>query len=274
MGLDLDAIRKKLNKMSGNRVNKIKFVDGKQRKLRIIAFPDNDGQPFKERLAYDIGKNWGLLALSQYGENDPIKELTDSLRDRTGKDEAQAKEDWKLAKKLFAKIKHHAIVIDRDDEAAGPQIWQFTQSVAKRLYQIFLDEDYGDISDIHEGFDLKVTRTKEDNGFRSYTIDPRPRPAPLHKDADTIEKWTEATGTIDIDRLFKKKTYEELDQMLQAFLNGDDEQEAGSTGTERGGKSESSGSTDAEAASGDVGADESARYEDLDKAFEALEQED
>ena len=273
MGLDLDAIRKKLNKMSGNRINKIKFVDGKQRKLRIIAFPDNDGQPFKERMAYDIGKNWGILALSQYGEPDPIKELTDSLRDRTDKPEAQAKEDWNLAKKLFGKIKHHAIVIDREDEAAGPQIWQFTQSVAKRLYQILLDEDYGDITDISEGFDLKVTRTKEDNGFRKYTIDPRPKVSVLHKDADTVEKWMEAIGTIDIDSLFKKKTYAELDQMLQAYLNGDDEQEAGGTGTERGGKSESA-SEDTETESSDVDVNEGKTFENLDDAFAALEEED
>ena len=42
MGLNLDAIRARLNQMSGNRTKRIKIVDDKQYRFRIIAFPDND----------------------------------------------------------------------------------------------------------------------------------------------------------------------------------------------------------------------------------------
>ncbi len=275
MGLDLDAIRKKLAGLSGgNRPKKIKFEDGKQRVLRIVAFPDNDGQPFKERYVYSIGKEWNLLAPFQFGKDDPIKALTDKLRSREGKSESQASEDWNLAKQLLAKMKHHAIVIDRDDEAAGPILWPFSQSVAKRLYEIMLDEDYGDITDLEQGFDLKVKRVKEDNGFRAYKIDPRPKQTPLSKDGDQAAKWLDNLPT-DIDGLYKEKSSDELDAILTKYLNGDEEADgaSGSTGTERGGSSKSSSSSAETAAAGDDSVS-GQTFEDLDSAFDDLMTED
>ena len=47
---------------------------------RILSFPDNDGQPFKERwFYYNIGNNPGLLAPHQFGKPDPIQELINKL---------------------------------------------------------------------------------------------------------------------------------------------------------------------------------------------------
>lgn len=270
MGLDLDAIRRKLAGMSGGgRPKKIKFEDGKQRVLRVIAFPNNDGQPFKERYVYSIGKEWNLLAPFQFGKDDPIKALTDKLRNREGKSEAQAKEDWNLAKQLLASLKTHAIVVDRDDEDAGPILWPFGKTVAKRLYEIMLDEDFGDITDIEQGFDLKVKRVKEDNGFRAYKIDPRPRQSPLHKDPDVVEKWMDALPE-DVDSLYKEKSFDELDKILTAYLNGDEEADgsSGSDGTERGGSSSSS--EESTPSSGGDDAESGQTFEDLDDAFNDL----
>jgi len=260
MALDLDAIRKKLSAMSGNRVKRLKIVDDKLFKLRIIAFPDNDGQPFKERLVYSIGREWNLLAPYQFDKPDPIKELTDKLRDRIGKSEEQAKEDWLMAKELFARVKHHAIVIDRANEAEGPMIWTFSRNVAKRLYGIMLDEEYGDITDPETGTDLKVRRTKSDNGFREYTIDPARRESALGTD-DQVNEWMDNLPTID--GLYKEKSYEELDQILLKYMAGDDGETTDDTftTTERGGKPEESGSsTD----------DTEQSFGDLDEAFKKL----
>jgi hypothetical protein len=263
MGLNLDAIRARLNQMSGNRTKRIKIVDDKQYRFRIIAFPDNDGQPFKERLVYSIGREWNLLAPGQFGRPDPIKDLTDQLRSRDGKSEVQAQEDWQLAKGLFPKVKHHAIVIDRDNEDAGPQIWTFTQSVAKRLYNIFLDEEYGDITDIDRGTDIKVKRTKADNGFREYAIDPARRDSPLHRDADVVDKWT--SNPPDIDSMYKEKSFDELESILRAFLEGDDADTGSSMGIERGGNTTSS-STQEETSSSEA----TTSFDDIDDAFSEL----
>jgi hypothetical protein len=265
MALDLNAIRKKLAGMTGNRAKRLKIVDDKTFKLRIIAFPDNDGQPFKERLVYSIGREWNLLAPSQFGKPDPIKELIDQLRNREGKSEEQAREDWSLAKQLFAKVKHHAVVIDRDNEDQGPVIWSFTQSVAKRLYGLMLDEDYGDITDPLSGFDLKVRRIKGDNGFREYTIDARPNKRPLSVDDNKASQWMDNLPSID--GLYVEKSYAELESVLSKFLNGDDTDSASfdtSIGTERRGRSTDSSSEPSKATSS------TETYKDLDAAFDAL----
>lgn len=213
---------------------------------------------------YSIGREWNLLAPSQFGRPDPIKDLTDQLRSREGKSEAQAQEDWQLAKSLFPSVKHHAIVIDRDNEDAGPQIWTFTQSVAKRLYNIFLDEEYGDITDVDRGTDIKVKRTKADNGFREYAIDPARRDSPLHRDADVVEKWM--SNPPDVDSLYKEKSFDELESILRAFLEGDDADTGSSMGTERGGSDSSSESSD--------DSTEATSFDDIDDAFSELMSDD
>lgn len=268
MGLDLDAIRKKLASMKSGRAKRLKIVDDKVFNLRIISFPDNDGQPFKERAIYEIGKEWNLLAPSQFDKPDPIKEFTDQLRSRDGKSEDQAKEDWELAKKLFAKVKTHAIVVDRDNEAQGPIIWTFTSAVSQRLYEILLNEDYGDITDVKAGYDLRVSRTTEKNGFKKYTIDPRPKVSPLHKDADKAKEWLDALPSVD--GLYKEKSYKELEDILKKFVEsgGDDEGAKGKKDDEDDEVQETTrgGSKKEEASSAD--------FSNLDEAFDELERND
>ena len=52
MAIDLDAIRKKLNQLSGNNSKRNSMwrpQEGEDHTVRILAFSDNDGQPYKER---------------------------------------------------------------------------------------------------------------------------------------------------------------------------------------------------------------------------------
>ena len=49
MALDFDAIRRKLDKLSGNNTSRNvmwKPEEGQEYKVRLLSFPDNDGQPF------------------------------------------------------------------------------------------------------------------------------------------------------------------------------------------------------------------------------------
>ena len=83
MAIDFDAIRRKLNQLSGANNKRRAFwrpPEGETVTVRIIAFPDNDGNPFKERwFYYNIGTNPGLLSPYQFGKPDPINELIQKL---------------------------------------------------------------------------------------------------------------------------------------------------------------------------------------------------
>ena len=100
MAIDFDAIRKKLGQLSGqNKKSTIMWrpEEGKDYNVRLIAMPNNDGQPFKDRwYYYGIGgdKAAAILAPYQFGKRDPIQELINKLRE----DNSDASRE--LAKKL------------------------------------------------------------------------------------------------------------------------------------------------------------------------------
>ena len=158
MGIDINAIRKKLAQISGknNRTNVMwRPQEGEETTIRILAFPNNDGQPFKELyFYYNIGNNPGLLAPYQYQKPDPIQELISKLR------EDGSKESYEMAKKLYPKMRVYAAVVVRGEEDKGVQLWGFGKLVYQKLLGIMLDEDYGDITDPKSGRDIKVVCSK------------------------------------------------------------------------------------------------------------------
>ena len=158
MAIDLDAIRRKLNQLSGQNSKKNimwRPTEGEEHTVRLLSFQDNDGQPFQERwFYYNIGNNPGLLAPYQFNKPDPIQELINKLRDDG------SKESYELAKKLYPKMRSYAPVIVRGEEDKGVRLWSFGKMVYQSLLNIMLDEDYGDITDPLEGRDVKVVCTK------------------------------------------------------------------------------------------------------------------
>ena len=79
MAIDFDAIRKKLNQLSGTNSRRDTMwrpQEGEETTIRLLSFSDNDGQPFKELMFYyNIPGQRGLLAPSQFGKRDPVQEL-------------------------------------------------------------------------------------------------------------------------------------------------------------------------------------------------------
>ena len=158
MAIDLAAIRKKLNQLSGQN-NKRNITwrpeEGEETTIRLLSFPDNEGQPFKERMFYyNIGNNPGLLAPYQFGKPDPIQELINKLRDEG------SKESYELAKKLYPKMRCYAPVIVRGEEDKGVRIWAFGKMIYQNILNFMLDEDYGDITDPHEGRAVSYTHLR------------------------------------------------------------------------------------------------------------------
>jgi hypothetical protein len=230
MAINFDAIRKKLNKLSGqNSKRDIMWrpTEGEEATVRLLSFPDNDGQPFKERwFYYNIGDNPGLLAPYQFNRPDPIQELINKLRDD------ENKESYELAKKLYPKMRAYAAVIVRGEEDKGVRLWAFGKQVYQSLLNIMLDEDYGDITDPKSGRDVKVTCSKA-NGktYASTDVMPRGKSAPLSESADKAKQWLSSIPSLD--ELFTEKSYEELEKIVNDWLNGD-ASTASDTGTTRG----------------------------------------
>ena len=173
MAIDFDAIRKKLGQLSGgNSKRRVMWrpPQDETTTVRLIAFTDNNGNPFKERyFYYNIGNNPGLLAPYQFGKPDPINELIQKFKSEG------SKEGYEMAKKLYPKMRCYAAVIVRGEEDQGVRLWAFGKQVYQNLLNIMLDPDYGDITDTVDGYDIKVTVSKQ-AGMKWTTTDVMPRP--------------------------------------------------------------------------------------------------
>ena len=272
MALDLDAIRRKLNQLSGNSSKRNVMwrpQEGEESTVRLLSFSDNDGQPFKERwFYYNIGNNPGLLAPYQFGEPDPIQELINKLRDDG------SKESYELAKKLYPKMRSYAPVVVRGEEDKGVRLWAFGKTVYQSLLNIMLDEDYGDITDPIDGRDVKVICTKAPGRQWATTeVRPRGKASKLCSESSQAKTWIDSIP--NLDEMFTLKTYDELEKIVNDWLNGSDADQESSFGTTRGGSSSSSDTFTADSSSNSTTASsettESKKYKSLDEAFADLE---
>ena len=155
----------------------------------------------------------------------------------------------------------YAPVIVRGEEEKGVRLWAFGKTVYQTLLNYMLDEDYGDITDPIEGRDVRVSCTKNP-GQQWATTDVRPRgkDSPLSEDSSQSKKWLD--NIPDVNDLFELKSYEDLENIVNTWLNDDEEEER--KPTFRGGSSQKSSNDDSpDAISG--------KYKDLDDAFADLE---
>lgn len=259
MAVNLEALQKKLNQLSGTNSRKNTMwrpPEGEETTIRILAFPDNDGQPFKERyFYYNIGNNPGLLAPYQFGKPDPFQDLITKLRSD------DTKESYELAKKLYPKMRSYAAVVVRGEEDKGVRLWSFGKTVYQDLLKIMLDSDYGDITDVNEGFDIKVSCTKQPGRMWAETsVRPRPKSTALSTDKKQIKEWID--NIPDLDEMYSCKSHDELERIINAWLEGPDDSE----GSPRGNQSYSNRRENSEPKSSG-----SSTMKDLDEAFADLE---
>jgi len=231
MAVDFEAIRRKLNQLSGqgNKRNSMwRPQEGEEVTVRILSFKNDDGLPFTERwFYYNIGNNPGLLAPYQFSKPDPIQDLINKLRDEG------TKESYELAKKLYPKPRYYAPVIVRGEEDKGVRVWSFGKMVYQSLLNIMLDEDYGDITDISEGRDVKVICTKAPGRMWATTeVRPRGKQSKLSDNNKQIESWVSSIP--NLDDMYSLKSNEELEKIINDWLNGDLEESSNeSAGTTR-----------------------------------------
>ena len=230
MAINFDAIRKKLDNLSGNNKKSSaswKPKEGEEYTVRLLSFPNNEGQPFKELwFYYNIGNNPGLLAPYQFGKPDPIQELITKLKDEG------TKESYELAKKLYPKMRCYAPVLVRGEEDKGVQIWAFGKQVYQTLLGIMLDEDYGDITDPEDGRDVKVRCFKPAGKKYSETeVMPRGKASSLSTNAAQNKQWL--ANIPDVSKMFETKSYDELSKIVNDWIDGG-MQDGSSEGTSRG----------------------------------------
>ena len=186
--------------------------------IRFVPSKINKDNPFQEVfMHYGVGK-YPIVALTNWGEDDPIVDFTKKLR------KSSESENWRLAKQLDPKMRVFAPVIVRGEEDKGVRLFEFSKTIYMELLSIADDEDYGDFTDVAEGFDFVVNASKvQDRPGFALSLRPKPKQTPLSSDASQITTWLENQPILLEERY--KYTYDKLKEELQNFISGGEEKE-------------------------------------------------
>lgn len=218
--MNLDLIKQKLSEINEQQSERqdsstLKWspANGKQT-VRIVPSVENPDNPFTELMFYNKLGKFPILALTNFGEQDPVDEFIQTLRATDDKD------NWSLSGKISARPRYFVPVIVRGEEDKGVRIWSISATIYKALLSIAADEEYGDFTDIQKGFDFVVEKTppKTEGAFAEITVRPKRDNSVLSENKEEIKKWLKEQPKV-LD-LFRKPQYDWLKKQLKAYLEG------------------------------------------------------
>jgi hypothetical protein len=187
----------------------------KEGSLRVRILPVNEDDDFvMEVTQFYLGPNIkGVFSPSTFGEPCAIMEKYNDLKNSSDDD------DKELAKKFTPKKKYltACIVLDdkgqKVDEEKGITLVQLTSGLYQEIIDLFLDdEEWGDMTDAENGYDIKLTRVGSGMMDTEYSCKPC-------KNTKLPKKYDKE---IDLEEMVKKiiPSYEETKQKINEFLGG------------------------------------------------------
>ena len=233
--MDLNVIKKRLESLNKQSTNSggggknlfWKPSVGKQL-IRVVPSKYNKSNPFTEmKFYYGIGSKRVMASPANWGDKDPIVEFAKQLRN------SNDKENWRLAKKLDAKVRTFLPIVVRGEESEGVKLWQFGKEVYQEFLNMAADDEIGDFTDIVEGRDIKLTTVGPEvtgTPYNKTSIGPSLKTTPLAEGEDLINSLLD--NQADPMKVFKPLTYDEMKEALQEWLSPEGENE-GSISSEK-----------------------------------------
>ena len=226
--MDLNVIKKRLESLNKQSTNSggggknlfWKPSVGKQL-IRVVPSKYNKANPFTEmKFYYGIGSKRVMASPTNWGDKDPIVEFAKQLRN------SNDKENWRLAKKLDAKVRTFLPIVVRGEESEGVKLWQFGKEVYQEFLNMAADDEIGDFTDIVDGRDIKLTTVGPEvtgTPYNKTSIGPSLKTTPLAEGEDLINSLLE--NQADPMKVFKPLTYDEMKEALQEWLSPEGENE-------------------------------------------------
>ena len=203
-----------------------KPTEGKTQ-VRVLPSKFNSKMPFFEgKYYYGIAK-YPIMALSNWGDADPIEEFIDHLK------QTDASGNWELIKTLTPKIRISAPVVVRGEEEKGARLWQFGKLIYEQFLEYAVDEDYQDYEDVESGRDFTIDGKIDELNGRPYikcSLRPKGKQTVLSTNASEVNSWLDNQPDILDTSINRQHSYEELKTILGNFLSakkllGDEEDE-------------------------------------------------
>lgn len=216
--MDINVIKSRLSQLqqSNNRTSALWKPSPGKTQVRIVPYKFNKDNPFIELyFHYDMGEKNYLSPIS-FGRPDPIEEFATKLKTSGNK------EDYKLGKKIEAKMRTYAPIIVRGEENEGVKFWGFGKMVYQELLSVIADPDYGDITDPVNGRDIVIEfKTSEETGraFPSTSIRVKPNQTPVTENPDVMKTVKDTQR--EITEIYQEHSYDVLKEALETWLSQD-----------------------------------------------------
>lgn len=233
--MDTSKLAKRLariqEKSSGGKNIWFKSTEDKQ-KIRQIPYPhEPDGSPFIEvYFHYNIAGVRSLVCPKEtHGEPCPICELAEEFRNQGSKD------SWKVYKTLAPKLRTYSPVIVRADDEPVVKLWGYGVTIYEILMEKYLDEDWGDLSDIKIGRDLTVwsipaKSAGNDSDYVKPKMDVSPNQTPmLAKKAQIVALLEAIPDYLNDGETFPVRDYKELQDIVRKLSDAEDDYEEETT---------------------------------------------
>lgn len=229
--MNTELIQKKLQSFSkGSETSKIDYKKifwsppiGEST-IRIVPEKNNPEYPFTELQFHSRKLDYPRLALTNFGEKDPIVDFIEELKNQKGEDGKVPKESWSIIGKIRPRPRYLVKVVVRGEEDLGVRIWTVNETNYKRLLTWATKADVGDYTDVEEGRDITVTRTKVMRGSQESTntsIELSMSTSQLHSNGKKVKEWL--TNQPEPLESYRKCDYDYLKQKLQEWLEPEHE---------------------------------------------------
>lgn len=179
-----------------------------------IKSPGDDQELGVEIIQFYLGPDLGgVMSPATFDEPCPFMEKYHELK------ESDDEDDKELAKKLVPRRRYIIGGIGYKDDKGkeiDPDMIDKGVLIPSSVYQdiidLYLDEDeWGDMTDDIEGYDIKITRSGKGKNDTKYTVSPCQKKA--------LDK--KYRGVIDLEKIVRSNipSYEDLESKLRKFLN-------------------------------------------------------
>ena len=225
MALDIDKIKARLDSVK-NKNKAGGFWKPQDGQLVIRIVPTADGDPFKDYFFhYNLGgenRSGILCPKKNFADDCPICDFKDQLWKEYN--DSSDTDTLKLAKDMSPRQRFFSPVLVRGEEAEGVRVWGYGKEAYTALLNLVLNPEYGDITDPEAGTDLVITYGKPAGAsFPVTNITPRRRSSALCEGGP--QQSRELLESVpDFDEVFagSRKTFAEVQVMLDEYLLGED----------------------------------------------------
>ena len=208
MAIDLDALRAKHAELSkttqggGGSSDYLQIKEGTNL-VRILPAKDDETEFYAETKLHRIVGSDGMAknyhCRKMHGEACPLCDTYFGLW-KTDQDS-----DKDLARQIKPRARYYMNILDRD--SGEIKILSVGVILFKKIVAAMLDEDFGDITDLQDGFDFKIIKTMEGQWPKYDQSQPRPKSEPAGNDAQ-IAAYMDSLH--DVHGLVKLEEYDDV----------------------------------------------------------------